>query len=96
MSHLGKPGYSRSFRPGSRTCANLAEGRRIERPSLITTLWLSGPVADHSAVPSAMSESAGVEPANLFREPLFSRQVPHRPAHFLWVRQEFPKSARFC
>jgi hypothetical protein len=25
------------FRPGSRTCANLAEGRRIERPSLITT-----------------------------------------------------------
>jgi hypothetical protein len=24
------------FRPGSRTCANLAEGRRIERPSLIT------------------------------------------------------------
>src|SRR5215470_9085615 len=41
------------FRPGSRTCAKLAEGRRIERPSLITTPWFSGPVADHSAVPSA-------------------------------------------
>ena len=41
------------FRPGSRTCANLAEGRRIERPSLITTPWFSGPVANHSAVPSA-------------------------------------------
>ena len=69
------------FRPGSRTCAKLAEGRRIERPSLITTLWFSGPVADHSAVPSAMAESAGVEPASLLREPLFSRQVPYRPAH---------------
>ena len=69
------------FRPGSRTCANLAEGRRIERPSLITTPWFSGPVADHSAVPSAMAESAGVEPASLLREPLFSRQVPYRPAH---------------
>jgi hypothetical protein len=69
------------FRPGSRTCAKLAEGRRIERPSLITTLWFSGPVAAHSAVPSEMAESAGVEPASLFREPLFSRQVPYRPAH---------------
>src|SRR5262244_1450496 len=69
------------FRPGSRTCANLAEGRRIERPSFITTLWFSGPVADHSAVPSAMAESAGVEPASLLREPLFSRQVSYRPAH---------------
>src|SRR5215469_5074397 len=35
----------------------------------------------HSAVPSAMAESAGVEPASLLREPLFSRQVPYRPAH---------------
>ena len=41
------------FRPGSRTCANLAEGRRIERPSLITMPRFSGPVAGHSAVPSA-------------------------------------------
>ena len=41
------------FRPGSRTCANLAEGRRIERPSLITMPRFSGPVADHSAGPSA-------------------------------------------
>src|SRR5262249_23677889 len=65
------------FRPGSRTCANLAEGRRIERPSLITTPWFSGPVADHSAVPSTLAESAGVEPASLLREPLFSRQVPY-------------------
>jgi hypothetical protein len=69
------------FRPGSRTCANLAEGRRIERPSLITMPRFSGPVAGHSAVPSAMAESAGVEPASLLREPLFSRQVPYRPAH---------------
>ena len=69
------------FRPGSRTCANLAEGRRIERPSLITTPWFSGPVADHSAVPSAMAESTGVEPVSLLREPLFSKQVPYRPAH---------------
>lgn len=28
-----------------------------------------------------MAESTGVEPARLFREPLFSRQVPYRPAH---------------
>src|SRR5215470_4201 len=28
-----------------------------------------------------MAESAGVEPACLLREPLFSRQVPYRPAH---------------
>ena len=28
-----------------------------------------------------MAESAGVEPASLLREPLFSRQVPYRPAH---------------
>jgi hypothetical protein len=41
------------FRPGSRTCADLAEGRRIERPSLITMPRFSGPVAGHSAVPSA-------------------------------------------
>src|SRR5579864_5554321 len=69
------------FQPDSRTCANLAEGRRIERPWLITMPWFSGPVAGHSAVPSAMAESAGVEPASLLREPLFSRQVPYRPAH---------------
>lgn len=70
------------FRPGSRTCANLAEGRRIERPWLLTMPWFSGPVAGHSAVPSAVAESAGVEPASLLREPLFSRQVPYRPAHY--------------
>ena len=63
------------------TCATLAEGRRIERPWLITMPWFSGPVAGHSAVPSAVAESAGVEPASLLREPLFSRQVPYRPAH---------------
>ena len=40
------------FRPGSRTCAHLAEGRRIERPSLITMPRFSGPVAGHPAVPS--------------------------------------------
>ena len=55
------------FRPGSRTCANLAEGRRIERPSLITTPWFSGPVGDHSA--STMAESAGVEPASPCENP---------------------------
>src|SRR5215831_4141578 len=69
------------FRPGSRTCAKLAEGRRIERPWLITMPRFSRPVAGHSAVPSAMADSAGVEPASLLREPLFSRQVPYRPAH---------------
>src|SRR6266566_787081 len=41
------------FQPGSHTCANLAEGRRIERPSLIAMPRFSGPVAGHSAVPSA-------------------------------------------
>ena len=40
------------FRLGSRSCANLAEGRRIERPSVITMPRFSGPVAGHSAVPS--------------------------------------------
>ena len=40
------------FRPGSRTCANLAEGRRIERRWLITMHRFSGPVADHSAATS--------------------------------------------
>src|SRR5437870_6499297 len=69
------------FQPGSRTCTNLAEGRRIERPSLITMPRFSGPVAGHSVVPSTMAESAGVEPASLSRAPLFSRQVPYRPAH---------------
>src|SRR5262249_16777039 len=64
-----------------RTCANLAEGRRIERPWLITMPRFSGPVADHSAVPSPLAESAGVEPASLLRELLCSRQVPYRPAH---------------
>ena len=38
---------------GVHTCANLAEERRIERPSLITMPRFSGPVAGHSAVPSA-------------------------------------------
>jgi hypothetical protein len=69
------------FQPDSRTCARLAEGRRIERPWLITMPWFSGPVAGHSAVPSAVAESTGVEPVSLLREPLFSRQVPYRPAH---------------
>ncbi len=69
------------FRSGSRTCANLAEGRRIERPSLITTPWFSGPVAGHSAVPSAWRRVRELNPLASFREPLFSRQVPYRPAH---------------
>src|SRR4029077_13504746 len=59
----------------------LVEGRRSERPSLITMPRFSGPVAGHSAVPSAMAESTGVEPVSLLREPLCSRQVPYRPAH---------------
>jgi hypothetical protein len=28
-----------------------------------------------------LAESDGVEPASLLREPVFSRQVPYRPAH---------------
>jgi hypothetical protein len=50
------------FQPGSRTCANLAEGRRIERPSLITMSWFSGPVAGHSAVPSAWRRVLDLNP----------------------------------
>jgi hypothetical protein len=61
------------FRPGSRTCANLAEGRRIERPPLVTTPWFS--VAT-PPVPSTNGGECGVEPASLLREPFFSRQVP--------------------
>ena len=69
------------FRPGSRTCASLAEGRRIERPSLITTLWFSRPVAGPFGSTFRVAESTGVEPVSLLREPLFSKQVPYRPAH---------------
>src|SRR5437660_12616059 len=46
------------FQPDSRTCASLAEGRRIERPWLITMPWFSGPVAGHSAVPSVAAETS--------------------------------------
>ena len=77
-----KPG----LRPGrfSQTHApvpNLAEGRRIERPWLLTMPWFSGPVAGHSAVPSSWRrvrewshpntrtprvQRTPVEPASLF------------------------------
>src|ERR1700723_4287897 len=40
----------------------LAEGRRIERPSLITMPWFSGPVAGHSAVPSAWGRVRELNP----------------------------------
>ena len=70
-----------SFQPGSRACANLAEGRRIERPSFITMPRFSGPAADHSAVPSAWRTVRELNPLALLRAPLFSRQVPYRPAH---------------
>src|SRR6266851_1354401 len=57
------------FRPGSRTCANLAEGRRIERPSLITTPRFSGPVAGHSAVPSTWRRVRELNPLAPFESP---------------------------
>ena len=79
----GKPGYSPVPFPAEAHAPVQLGGksRRIERPSLITMPRFSGPVAGHSAVPSALAESAGVEPVSLLREPLFSRQVPYRPAH---------------
>src|SRR5215469_3524182 len=42
------------FQPGSRTCANLAEGRRIERPWLITIPRFSGPAS------AALMHASGV------------------------------------
>src|SRR5437660_12378211 len=57
------------FQPGSRTCANLAEGRRIERPSLITMSWFSGPVAGHSAVPSAWRRVRELNPLASYESP---------------------------
>jgi hypothetical protein len=68
VSHKGETRVTAGpFQPDSRTCAKLAEGRRIERPWLITMPWFSGPVAGHSAVPSTVAESAGVEPASCER-----------------------------
>src|SRR5215510_3092800 len=48
------------FRPGSPPVQSWRKVDESNAPSLITTLWFSGPVADHSAVPSPMAESAGV------------------------------------
>ena len=69
------------FRPGSRTCANLAEGRRIERPSLITMPWFSGPVAGHSAVPSAWRRVRESNPLASFERPCLADKCFYRPAH---------------
>src|SRR5712692_6501305 len=64
---------------------NLAEGRRIERPSLITMPWFSGPVAGHSAVPSAWRRVRELNPLasceSLVYQKRTSRQVPYHPAH---------------
>ena len=57
------------FRPGSRTCASLAEGRRIERPSLITMPRFSGSVADHSAVPSTWRRVRELNPLASYESP---------------------------
>src|SRR5713101_5918062 len=57
------------FQPGSRTCANLAEGRRIERPSFITMPRFSGPVAGHSAVPSAWWRVRELNPLASYESP---------------------------
>ena len=59
------------FRPGSRTCANLAEGRRIEHPSLITMPRFSGPVADNSAVPSTWRRERGLNPLASCEKPVW-------------------------
>jgi hypothetical protein len=83
----GNPGYGRAVSAGLTTCAKLAEGRRIERPWLITMPWFSGPVASHSAVPSAVAESAEVEPASLFararvtKKRLADSRFTVRPTH---------------
>ncbi len=73
------------FQPGSRTCADLAEGRRIERPSLIAMPRFSGPVAGHSAVPSVWRRVRELNPLasreSLAQQETTSRQVPYRPAH---------------
>ena len=80
------------FKPDSRTCANLAEGRRIERPWLITMPWFSGPVAGHSAVPSAWRR---VRESN----PLASCESPCLADKCLTVRPTlrlYEGSATFC
>ena len=41
-----------------------------------------------------MAESTGVEPVSLLREPLFSRQVPYRPAHSPLIVKERRNSGR--
>jgi hypothetical protein len=53
------------------------------------------PAADHSAGPSAMGECAGVEPASLLREPLFSRQIC-RMRKLTSCRSSRTFSARTC
>src|SRR5204863_5560380 len=71
------------FRPGSRTCANLAEGRRIERPSFITMPRFSGPVADHSAVPSTWRRVRELNPLASCENPCLADKCltvrPHSP-----------------
>jgi hypothetical protein len=62
----------------------LAEGRRIERPSLITTPRFSGP-ACHSAVPSAWRR---VRLGWVFTAILLGRRVPTARFHrseSVWV-----------
>src|SRR5437879_7614791 len=68
------------FQPGSRTCAKLAEGRRIERPSLITMPRFSGPVAGHSAVPSAWRRVRELNPLASCESPcLADKHLTVRP-----------------
>src|SRR5260370_39717429 len=80
------------FRPGSRTCANLAEGRRIERPSLITMPRFSGPVAGHSAVPSAWRRVRELNPLASCESPcLADKCLTVRPT----LRQNCQRTKKF-
>ena len=87
------------FRPGSRTCAKLAEGRRIERPSLITMPRFSGPAAGHSAVPSAWRRVRESNPLasceNLVQQKTISRlaALPFGPLS-VWIVKEQRNSGR--
>src|SRR6202162_2068506 len=77
------------FRPGSRTCADLAEGRRIERPSLLTMPRFSGPVAGLLAVPSAWRRVRELNPlASCERPCLADKCLTVRPLSVKIVKEQ--------
>ena len=81
-SHSGEPG----LRPGrfSRTHAPVQTWRKVDESNAHGSSPCPGFRDQLPAIQQYLpqvAESAGVEPASLLREPLFSRQVPYRPAH---------------